>query len=110
MKKTPEIGRYLDDEVKALVQAFETSDAPVKSGLTPKRKREIETMARATMSDERAENLAPRPQTGSHPPEVARAPRKGSFIADQCADPSVRVRLRGRSALSRAKPPLERGP
>ncbi len=54
MKKTPEIGRYLDDEVKALVQAFETSDAPVKSGLTPKRKREIETMARATMSDERA--------------------------------------------------------
>jgi predicted DNA binding CopG/RHH family protein len=52
MKKTPELGRYLDDEEKALVQAFETSDAPVKSGLTPKR--EIEAMAPATMSDERA--------------------------------------------------------
>jgi predicted DNA binding CopG/RHH family protein len=54
MKKTPEIGRYLDDEEKALVQAFETSGAPVKSGLTPQRKREIEAMARATMTDERA--------------------------------------------------------
>jgi hypothetical protein len=54
MKKAPEIGRYLDDDENALVQAFETSDAPVKSGLTPKRKREIETMARATMTDERA--------------------------------------------------------
>jgi len=54
MKKTPEIGRYLDDEEKALVQAFETSDAPVKSGLTPERKRDIEAMARATMTDESA--------------------------------------------------------
>ena len=54
MKKTPEIGRYLDDEEKALVQAFETGAAPVKSGLTLKRRREIEAMARATMTDERA--------------------------------------------------------
>src|SRR5271165_5704448 len=54
MKKTPEIGRYLDDEEKALVQAFETGDAPVKRGLTPKRKRDIEAMARATMTDARA--------------------------------------------------------
>jgi predicted DNA binding CopG/RHH family protein len=54
MKKTPEIGRYLDDEEKALVQAFATSDAPVKSGITSQRKREIEAMARATMTDERA--------------------------------------------------------
>jgi len=54
MKKTPEIGRYLDDKEKALVQAFETGDAPVKSGLTLKRKREIEAMARATMTDKRA--------------------------------------------------------
>jgi hypothetical protein len=52
MKKTPEIGRFLDDEERALVQAFEASDAPVRSGLTPKRKREIEAMARATMTDE----------------------------------------------------------
>ena len=54
MKKTPEIGRYLDLEEEGLVQAFETSDAPMKNGLTPKRKRDIEAMARATMTDERA--------------------------------------------------------
>jgi predicted DNA binding CopG/RHH family protein len=30
------------------------TDTPVKSGLTPERKREIEAMARATMTDERA--------------------------------------------------------
>ncbi len=54
MKKTPEIGRYVDPEEAALVYALETSDAPVKSGLTPKRRREIEAMARATMTDERA--------------------------------------------------------
>jgi len=54
IKKTPEIGRYLDDEEKALVQAFETSEAPLRSGLTPERKREIEAMARATMTNERA--------------------------------------------------------
>jgi predicted DNA binding CopG/RHH family protein len=54
MKKTPEIGRYLDDEEKSLVHALETGDAPLKSGLTPMRKREIEAMARATMTDERA--------------------------------------------------------
>ncbi len=53
-EKDAEIGRHLDDEEKALVQAFKTSDAPVKSGLTPARKREIEAMARATMTDERA--------------------------------------------------------
>jgi predicted DNA binding CopG/RHH family protein len=52
MKKTPEIGRYLDPEEGALVQAVETGDAPLKSRLTPERKREIEAMARATMADE----------------------------------------------------------
>lgn len=54
MKKTPEVGQYLDAEEKALIEAFETSDAPLKSRLTPKRKREIESMARAAMTDERA--------------------------------------------------------
>ena len=54
MKKTPEIGRYLDAEEKAFIQAFETSDAPLKSGLTPERKLEIEAMARAAMTDEPA--------------------------------------------------------
>ena len=33
---------------------FETSGAPFKSRLTPARKREIESMARAAMTDERA--------------------------------------------------------
>jgi predicted DNA binding CopG/RHH family protein len=47
-------GRYLDAEEKALIEAFETGDAPIKSGLSEKRKREIEAMARATMTDERA--------------------------------------------------------
>jgi CopG antitoxin of type II toxin-antitoxin system len=54
MKKTPEIGRYFDPEEEALVQAFETGDAPLRSGLAPERKREIEAMTRATMTDERA--------------------------------------------------------
>ena len=54
MKKTPEIGRYLDPEEKAFVEAFKAGDAPLKSGLTPERKSEIEAMARATMADERA--------------------------------------------------------
>jgi len=55
MKKTPESGRYLDADEKAFVQAFETSDAPLKSGLTHKRRREIESMARAAITDERAQ-------------------------------------------------------
>ncbi len=54
MKKVPEVGRYLDAHEKAFIEAFETSDAPLKGGLTPKRKSEIETMARAAMSDERS--------------------------------------------------------
>ena len=54
MKKAPEVGRYLDAEEKALIEAFETGDAPLKNGLTEKRKREIEAMARAAMTDERA--------------------------------------------------------
>ncbi len=54
MKKRPEIGRHLDAEEKTLIEAFETGDAPLKSGLTPKRRREIEAMARAAMTDERA--------------------------------------------------------
>jgi predicted DNA binding CopG/RHH family protein len=54
MKKRPEIGQYLDAEEKEFIQGFEMSDAPLKSGLTPKRKQEIESMARAAMTDERA--------------------------------------------------------
>lgn len=54
MSKTPEIGKFLDAEEQALIQSFETSDAPFKSRLTPARKREIELMAQAAMTDERA--------------------------------------------------------
>jgi predicted DNA binding CopG/RHH family protein len=54
MNKAPEVGRYLDAEEKALIEAFETDDVPLKSGLTETRKREIEAMARAAMTDERA--------------------------------------------------------
>jgi len=53
-KTTPEIGRYLGAEEKAFIQAFETNGAPLKSELTTKRRREIEAMARAAMTDERA--------------------------------------------------------
>jgi predicted DNA binding CopG/RHH family protein len=54
MKRTPEIGRYIDPDEEAIAQALETGDAPLNSGLTPERKSEIEAMARATMADERA--------------------------------------------------------
>ena len=49
----PEVGKYLDVEEKAWVESFERRDAPANSRLTPKRRREIESMARAAMSDER---------------------------------------------------------
>ena len=54
MNKTPEVGRFLDPDEEAVAQALETGDAPLKSALTPERKAEIETMARATMAGERA--------------------------------------------------------
>jgi len=66
MKKTPEVGQYLDAEEKALIEAFETSDAPLKSRLTPKRKREIESMARAAMATSAPRSLrASRGETSS---------------------------------------------
>lgn len=54
MKKNPEIGRYLDPEEEAAARALETGDTPLKSGLTPERKDELEAMARAAMAGERA--------------------------------------------------------
>ena len=54
MTKTPEIGKTLDADEQELVQSLETSAAPLKSLLTPRRRREIELMARAAMMDERA--------------------------------------------------------
>ena len=54
MKKTPEITRYLDPEEEAVARALEIGDTPLKSGLTPGRKDELEAMARATIAGERA--------------------------------------------------------
>jgi predicted DNA binding CopG/RHH family protein len=52
--KTPEIGRFLDAEEQAFIESFESSELPPRSFLDSGRKREIESMARAAMSDERA--------------------------------------------------------
>jgi hypothetical protein len=52
LTKTPEVSKYLD--AKAWVESFERRGAPANSRLTPKRRREIESMALAAMSDERA--------------------------------------------------------
>jgi hypothetical protein len=54
MKSHPKIGRFLDDEEAKFVRSFEESPAPAAGGLTPQQRSEIEAMARATMSDERA--------------------------------------------------------
>jgi hypothetical protein len=70
---TPEIGKYLDAEEQALAQSLETSGAPLKSVLNPRRKREIEFMARAAMTDERAK-ISLRVPKRPNAPEVARAP------------------------------------
>jgi predicted DNA binding CopG/RHH family protein len=50
MAKEPKIGAYLDDEEKQIVEALESDDAVFISRLTPKRKTEIETIARAAMN------------------------------------------------------------
>jgi hypothetical protein len=52
LTKTLEVSEYLD--AKAWAESFEGGDAPANSRLTPKRRREIESMALAAMSDERA--------------------------------------------------------
>ncbi len=53
MTKIPTIGKYLDDEEKELIEALESDDAQFISHLTPKRKAELQAIARATMNDER---------------------------------------------------------
>ncbi len=54
MTKAPEIGKFLDQDEKELSESLERSDARFRSGLTPKRRREIESMARAATTDVRA--------------------------------------------------------
>jgi predicted DNA binding CopG/RHH family protein len=53
MKTKPMIGNYLDDEERELIESLEADDAVFKSHLTPARKKQIETIARATMNGER---------------------------------------------------------
>ncbi len=50
MTKEPKVGAYLDDEEKQIIEALEADDAIFVSLLTPKRKKEIEAMARAAMN------------------------------------------------------------
>ena len=54
MARAPEIGNDLDDEERVFIESFEAADTPLTRPLTDARKREIEAMARATMTDERA--------------------------------------------------------
>lgn len=50
MAKQPKVGAYLDEEEKHLIDALEADDAVFASRLTPKRKKEIQAMARAAMN------------------------------------------------------------
>jgi predicted DNA binding CopG/RHH family protein len=50
MTKEPKVGTYIDDEEKQIIQALEADDAVFVSHLTPKRKKEIEALARAAMN------------------------------------------------------------
>jgi predicted DNA binding CopG/RHH family protein len=50
MINAPKIGAYLDDEEKQMIEALEAEVAVFVSHLTPKRKKEIEAMARAVIN------------------------------------------------------------
>jgi predicted DNA binding CopG/RHH family protein len=50
MAKEPKVGKYIDEEEKNLIEALEADDAVFVSVLTPKRKKEIQAIARATMN------------------------------------------------------------
>lgn len=54
MSKIPEIGGYFNDEERLLIESFENERGPIRTHLTPQRKKEIESMARAAMNGERA--------------------------------------------------------
>lgn len=53
MTKEPKVGTYLDEEERQIIEALEADDAVFVSLLTPKRKKEIEAIARATMNPAR---------------------------------------------------------
>ncbi len=50
MAREPKIGSYTDAEEKELIEALEADDAVFVSVLTPKRRKEIQAIARATMN------------------------------------------------------------
>jgi predicted DNA binding CopG/RHH family protein len=50
MANEPKVGAYLDDEEKQIIEAVEADDSVFVSHLTPKRKKEIEAIARSAMN------------------------------------------------------------
>ena len=54
MTKTPRIGNFLSPAEKEMIESFESGDAPVVSLLSSRRRREIEAMAKETISGTRA--------------------------------------------------------
>ena len=53
MSKTPIVGRYLDEEEKAIIEAIERDDYNPVSLLTPDLLKEHQAIARATLNEER---------------------------------------------------------
>lgn len=53
MSKKLELDFQTDEEEADFIAAFENTERPLESFLTPERKAEIEAMARATMNEER---------------------------------------------------------
>lgn len=62
MRKSPDIGRYLDEEEKGLAEATEAEGTAFDSVLTPLRREEIEAMARAAIDDDSSEVLVRLPK------------------------------------------------
>ena len=53
MHKEPTIGKFLDDEERALYEAIEADDSAFKSVLTPAERERHKVIAKATLDDER---------------------------------------------------------
>jgi predicted DNA binding CopG/RHH family protein len=53
MAKEPTIGKFLDDEERALNEAIEADDGAFKSVLTPAERERHRSIAKATLDDER---------------------------------------------------------
>jgi predicted DNA binding CopG/RHH family protein len=53
MTQEPKIGIFLDDEEAEFIESFENSKEQLVGALTPERRKEIQSMAWATMNNER---------------------------------------------------------